>query len=154
MNTTGVEVTVQAAPADKFTMELSAVYQHTVDMRFKNIEPGYSPRVLGYLKAFYSFNRNITLAVTGNYVGPMASYYDDTLKPPDRLGQKVPGYFLLGANLRIKKLFKTGLYLNLRGSNLLDQKVYYPTTSNNYLFAKKGTIGRGISLLVTLGLRI
>jgi len=154
MNTTGVEVTVQTTPGDNFSVELSAVYQYTVDMRYKNIEPGYSPRVLGYLKAFYSFNRNITLAVTGNYVGPMASYYDDTLKPPDRLGRKVPGYFLLGANLRIKDLFMKDVFLNIRGSNLLDQRVYYPTTSNNYLFAKKGTIGRGISLLVTLGWRL
>lgn len=85
------------------------------------------------------------------------SYYDNTLTDehgnpaPGRLGRKVAGYFLLGANLRIKKIFKTGLYLNLRGSNLLNQRVYYPTTSNNYLFALKGTIGRSISFLLTLG---
>ncbi|MDQ1350948.1 MAG: TonB-dependent receptor, partial [Acidobacteriota bacterium] len=152
MDTTGVEVTVQANPLDNFSFELSGTYQDTKDKRLevKN-PPGYSPHFLGYFKAAYSFNSRISLAVTGNYVGPMESYYDVTLDPPARLGENVDGYFLLGANLRIKKLFKTGWYLDLRGSNLLDQKIHYPTTSNNYLFASKGTIGRGISFLLTLG---
>jgi outer membrane receptor protein involved in Fe transport len=158
MNTTGVEITVQANPLDNLTFELSGTYQETKDKRHdvKN-PPGYSPHFLGYFKTAYSLNSRISLAVTGNYVGPMESYYDVTMtddqgKPtPKRLGQKVDGYFLLGANLSIKKLFGTGMFLNLRGSNLLDQKVYYPTTSNNNLFAAKGTVGRGISFLLTLG---
>jgi outer membrane receptor protein involved in Fe transport len=73
MTTTGVELTVQAAQLDEFTIELRALYQHAVVTRYRHIEPGYSPRFLGYLKAFYSFNRDIKLAVTGNYVGSMAS---------------------------------------------------------------------------------
>jgi len=163
MNTTGVELTLQARPLEQLSFEISATYQDTkeenridpiteVEFEVEN-PPGYSPHFLGYFKTAYSFNSRISLAITGNYVGPMESYYDDAaiLENPGRLGRKVEGYFLLGANLRIKKLFKTGLYLDLRGSNLLDQKVYYPTTSNNYLFARKGTVGRGISFLLTLG---
>jgi len=167
MNTTGVELTLQAKPIEQLSVEFSATYQDTkedkrvdpitkVEFEVEN-PPGYSPHFLGYFKAAYSFNSRISLAITGNYVGPMESYYDVTLTDaqgnpaPARLGRKVDGYFLLGANLRIKKLFKTGLYLDLRGSNLLDQKVYYPTTSNNFLFARKGTVGRGISFLLTLG---
>jgi outer membrane receptor protein involved in Fe transport len=158
MDTTGVEVTVQVNPLDNFSFELSGTYQDTKDKRSeaKN-PPGYSPHFLGYFKAAYSFNSRISLAITGNYVGPMEAYYDVTMtndqgKPkPDRLGRNVDGYFLLGANLRIKNLFKTGLYLDLRGSNLLDQKIYYPTTSSNFLFASEGTVGRSISFLLTLG---
>jgi hypothetical protein len=62
----------------------------------------------------------------------MESYYDDTLtdaqgKPtPKRLGRKVDGYFLLGANPRIKNLLGKGVFLNIRGSNQLDQRVYIP----------------------------
>lgn len=168
MNTTGVELTLQARPIEPLSFEFSATYQDTMDNTehtkvdqtdetYKIPTPGYSPHFLGYFKAAWLIQKNISLALTGNYVGPMESYYDDTLKDsqghpaPGRLGQKVDGYFLLGANLRIKKLFKTGLYLDLRGSNLLDQKVYYPTTPYNNLFATKGTVGRGISFLLTLG---
>ncbi|MCX6583796.1 MAG: TonB-dependent receptor [Candidatus Aminicenantes bacterium] len=167
MDTTGVELTLQARPMEQFSFEFSATYQDTkedkrtdpktkVEVEVEN-PPGYSPHFLGYFKAACLIQKNISLALTGNYVGPMGSYYDVTMTDsqgnptPKRLGRKVDGYFLLGANLRIKKLFKTGLYLDLRGSNLLDQKIYYPTTSNNYLFARKGTVGRGISFLLTLG---
>lgn len=155
MNTNGVELTVQARPAEQLSFEFSATYQDTVDKKHPDEdEPGYSPHFLGYFKAVYTTNKNISLAMTGNYVGPMESYFDDTMEPSARrLGRKVDGYFLLGANLRIRNLFKTKLYLNLRGSNLLNQKIFYPTTSNNYLFADKGTVGRGISFLLTLGWR-
>jgi outer membrane receptor protein involved in Fe transport len=152
MDTTGVELTLQAKLMEPLSLELSATYQDTKDKRLEvENPPGYSPHFLGYFKAAYSFNSRISLAINGNYVGPMESYYDVTLDTPGRLGRKVEGYFLLGANLGIKKLFGTGLFLNLRGSNLLDQKVYYPTTANNFLFASKGTVGRGISFLLTLG---
>ncbi len=156
MNTSGVELTLQARPTEQLSFEFSATYQETTDKRpeIENIVPGYSPHFLGYFKVAFLIQKNMSLALIGNYISPMESYYDDTLLDPPgprRLGRKVDGYFLLGANLRIKKLFRTGLYLNLRGSNLLDEKIYYPTTSNNFLFATKGTVGRGISFLLTLG---
>jgi outer membrane receptor protein involved in Fe transport len=151
MATNGVELTIMTAPIEDFHLELSGTYQDTEDKRHGGIEPGYSPKFLGYLKASYFFNEKISLAVTGNFVGEMETYYDETLTPPRRIGAPVDGYFLLGANLRIRNMFGTGLFLNLRGSNLLDQEVFYPTTSNNSNFATKGTVGRGISFLLTLG---
>ncbi|MCP4150689.1 MAG: TonB-dependent receptor [bacterium] len=152
MTTNGVELIIKTRPFENFNLELSGMYQHTKDNRpgFEEIEPGYSPDFLGYFKASYFINENISLAVTGNYVDEMESYYDFTRTPPARLGDSVKGYFLLGANLRIKALLDTGLYLNLRGSNLLAQEYYSPTTSFNS-WATRGIIQRGASFLVTLG---
>ncbi|MCP5101953.1 MAG: TonB-dependent receptor [bacterium] len=152
MTTNGVELTFNVKPSDKFHMELSGTYQDTTNENNKDIDVGYAPKFLGYLKASYFFNKNVSLAVTGNYVGEMKSYYDETLTPAARLGDgMVDGYFVLGANLRFRNLFNKGFFLNIRGSNILDEEIYYPTTSNNNLFVITGTLGRGLSFLVTLG---
>jgi outer membrane receptor protein involved in Fe transport len=158
MTTNGVELTARYYLAKQFQMEIGGSYQDTKDKRpgYEDIAPGYSPKFLGYIKAYYYFNENMTLALTGNYVGKMESYWDSTLQNPDktfgrRIGDPVKGYFLLGGNLRVNSLFGTGLFVNLRGSNLLNREVRYPATSNNSNFASKGTIGRGISFLFTIG---
>jgi len=158
MATSGLELTLHYSPVKEFQLEFSGTYQDTNDQRegFKDIEPGYSPKFLGYMKASYSFNKNVSLALTGNWVDKMEAYWDTTLKNDNgtygrRIGDPVDGYFLLGANLRVNRLFGTNLFLNFRGSNLLDQEVRYPADSNNSLLAPRGTIGRGISFLFTLG---
>jgi outer membrane cobalamin receptor len=152
ITTNGAELTLQFAPSKSFFLELSGTYQDTQDERpgFEDIAVGYSPKVLGYLKASYFFNKDISIAVSGNYVGKMESYYDDTLADPRRLGDEVDSYFVLGANLRLRNLFGTGLFLNVRGSNLLDQEIRYPTTSNS-TWTDRGFIGKGMSFLLTLG---
>ncbi|MCP4151466.1 MAG: TonB-dependent receptor, partial [bacterium] len=152
MNTNGVELTISTRPIDNFHLEFSCTYQNSKDERpgFKDIEPGYSPNFLGYLKASYFFDEDISIAATGNYVDQMETKFDETLSPPARMGLRVGSYFLPGANLRIRNLFGTGMYINLRGSNLFDKKIHYPNVSNNSI-AYKGTIGRGVSFLLTLG---
>jgi outer membrane receptor protein involved in Fe transport len=159
MTTTGIEFKLSVIPSKKINMEFSGIYQQTKDKRsgFEHIEPGYSPRFLGYIKAYYFFTREISLAITGNYVDKMLPYYDHTLLNPDgsfgkRLGERVDGYFLLGANFRMRDLWATGFFINIRGSNLLNQEIRYPTTSSNAGYAHKGTIGRGLSFLITVGL--
>jgi outer membrane cobalamin receptor len=156
MTTTGAELTITAKPSEKFTLELSGTYQDTKDKRegFEDIEVGYAPKLLGYVKASLFLNKDISIAVSGTYVDKMESYYDSTITIPGRLGTPVDAYFLLGANLRIRNLFGTGMFLNIRGSNLLDKEIRYPTTSFNNLFATDGTVGRGISFLATLGFRL
>lgn len=153
MSTNGVELTLTTIPFKDFFLELSGTYQDTEDERdgMEDIEVGYSPKFLGYIKGSYFFNNDISIALTANYVDKMYAYYDATI--PGRLGNGDPvdSYFLLGANLRIRNLFGTGLYLNMRASNLLDEKVHYPTTSNN-TWAAKGTMGMGMSFLFTLGM--
>jgi outer membrane receptor for ferrienterochelin and colicin len=149
IDTNGVEVTLTAKPSSSFSLELSGTFQKTKDKLAEDIDVGYSPTFLGYIKASYFFNKDISIAVTGNYVGEMLSFYDSEI--PGRLGDKVDGYFLLGANLRFRNLFGKGMFLNIRGSNLLDEEIFFPTTQNNSLFATKGTVGRGIFFLATLG---
>ncbi|NIM16560.1 MAG: TonB-dependent receptor [Candidatus Aminicenantes bacterium] len=153
MTTTGAELSITARPTPDFHLELSGTLQETKDKRegFEDIVPGYSPKFLGYAKASYFFNKDISLSVTGTFVGAMEAFYDTWLGA--RVGEKVDGYFLLGANLRFRNLFGTGMFLNIRGSNLLDEEIRYPATSNNPLFAPQGTFGRGMSLLATLGYR-
>ncbi|MCP4219034.1 MAG: TonB-dependent receptor [bacterium] len=152
MTTNGVELMVTAFPFDNFKLQVSGTYQDTVDKREKytNIEPGYSPKFLGYLKASYFINEDISFGLTGKYVDGMESYYDFTQSPAVRIGGKVPGYFLLGANIRVRDIFRKGLYVNFRCSNLFDQEVVYPTTSNN-AWADRGTIGHGRTFLLTVG---
>jgi outer membrane receptor protein involved in Fe transport len=153
MVTNGIEFKFKYRKSMRLTGEISLTYQQTKDRRpgFEHIEPGYSPRFLGYIKGYILFNLDTSLGITGNYVGPMESYYDETLTPPKRLGDKVGGYFLLGANLRFMDIFDTKFFINMNVSNLLDQEIRYPTTSNNSGFAQKGTIGRGRTFLLTLG---
>lgn len=154
MTTNGVELSLNIKPSEKFHMELSGTYQDTTNEKNKDIDVGYAPKFLGYLKASYFFNKDVSFAITGTYVGDMKSYYDETLSPPARLGDgEVDGYFVLGANLRFRNLFNKGVFLNIRGSNILNQEIYYPTTSNNNLFVTTGTLGRGFSFLATLGLQ-
>jgi outer membrane receptor protein involved in Fe transport len=149
--TNGVEFTIQSDPLKNLRLELSGTYLDTQDKRegFEDIEINDSPKFLGYFKASYFFSKEISLAVSGNYVDSMEAYYDVQLNRP--VGDRVPGYFMMGANLRIRNMFGTGMFLNLRCSNLWDKEIRYPATPGNTLFAKQGTIGRGRSFLLTLG---
>ncbi|MGD2090245.1 MAG: TonB-dependent receptor [Candidatus Aminicenantes bacterium] len=155
ITTAGAELTLTAKPSESFQLELSGTYQDTRDKRegFADIDVGYAPKFLGYFKAALFLTKDISIAVNGTYVDEMYAYYDDTLDPPGRIGEKVDSYFLLGANLRIRNLFGTGMFLNIKGSNLMDEEIHYPTTSNNSGFAALGTIGRGRTFLFTVGYR-
>jgi outer membrane receptor for ferrienterochelin and colicin len=152
METWGAELTVQTNPAENLKIEVSGTWQDTEDKKYPDIEPAYSPDFLGYLKASYRFNKDISLGITGNYVGSMKAAWASN---PDgtgaRIGEDVSSYFSLGANLRFDDLFAKGLYLNIRGSNLLDEDIRYPATTNNNTLFPKGTLGTGRSFLVTLG---
>ena len=153
MVTNGVEMSINLEPFYNFRLELSGTYQETKDKRpdFEDIDVAYSPKFLGYLKASYRANW-FTLAVTGNYVSSMQTYWSQTETNPvgNRIGTETDGYFLLGANLRIRDIFIDGLDMNVRCSNLLDEEIRYPTFTNNE-WANRGTIGMKRSFLVSLG---
>ncbi len=160
MLTYGMELALNIEPLDNLRLELSGTFQNTQDKRdeFKDIEVAYSPKFLGYLKASLRSSRFI-LALTGDYVGAMETYWDKTKPDPDgiireggRIGEKVQGYFLLGANVRFHDLLVDGLFLNLRCSNVLGEEIRYPTFTNND-WATRGTIGIGRTFLVTLGFK-
>jgi outer membrane receptor for ferrienterochelin and colicins len=151
VSTTGVEFTVQSDPLKNLRLELSGTYLNTQDKRpgFEDIDINESPKFLGYFKASYFFSKELSLALSGNYVDSMEAYYDVQLDQP--VGDRVPGYFLIGANLRVRNLFGIGMFLNLRCSNLLNEEIRYPATPGNTGFAKLGTLGRSRSFLLTLG---
>jgi hypothetical protein len=95
------------------------------------------------------------MAITGNYVDSMETFWDETKVSPgnpkgSRIGEKTPGYFTLGANLRIENVWMNGLYFNIRCSNLLDEEIRFPTATLNS-FLDKGTLGSGRTFLVSLG---
>lgn len=156
MVTKGVELTLKTRPFKGFSLEFSGTYQETEDKLegYENIDVAYSPNMLGYVKASYRYKK-FTLAVTGNYVGEMETFWDDSLSNPNgplgnRIGEKVPGYFNLGANLRMEDILLKGLYLNFRVSNLLDEEIRYPTTTG-YTWPNLGTLGHPRFFMLTLG---
>lgn len=150
----GLELSVQARPFEKFFADFSITYQKTEDERpgFEHIDVAYSPHILGYAKLAYKITDDITFALTGTYVDEMETAWDQTLNngAGGRIGQAVDDHFLLGANLRVNNLFDTGMYLNIRGSNILDKEYQYPTYVNN-TWADKGTPGAPMEYLLTLG---
>lgn len=151
LSSNGAELTITAQPTEQFHLEFSGTYQKTKDDRpeFKEVETAYSPHWLGYVKIAYFLNKKISFAINGNYVDSMESAFDHTTK--SRLGERVPGHFLVGANIRARNLWGTGLFLNIKGSNLFNTEIHYATTAWG-TWMTKGQIGRGISWLVTLGL--
>jgi len=152
MVTNGIELTLIAKLFKNFRFEFSGIYQHTKDKRvgYENIDVSYSPKFLGYFKALYRTEK-FSLAVTGNYVDAMETFWDETIGTSGaRIGDKVAEYFILGANLRIENLLLEGVYLNIRCSNLLNEKIRYPNFTGNS-WATRGTIGYGRTFLVGLG---
>jgi outer membrane receptor protein involved in Fe transport len=165
MSTNGIEIGINMTLGNNLNLDLSAAYQSSKNKRegFEHIDLGYSPKFLGYLKACYSFSKNITAAVTGRYVDKMEPGWDlenmdennhPLIDPGDpyegRLGYGVGSYFVLGANLRIDRLFNTGLYLHVKAANILNEEIHYPPTTNNPQF-DKGTLGYGRRWLFSLG---
>jgi outer membrane cobalamin receptor len=160
LSSNGVELGLRIRPTEKLDVDVSMTYQDVVDKNHENVELAYSPKLLWYFKAAYKPFRNLTFAVTGNYVDAMESQYDFQPSDPNdinsapigRIGDKADGYLNLGANLRVDHLFKTPLYLNLRVSNLFDKEFFYPITGSTSYWLDKGTLGIGRTILFTLGL--
>jgi outer membrane cobalamin receptor len=159
MLTQGIEFSIEAEPINNLNINISDSYQKTNNKQsgYENITPAYSPKNLGYAKILYSFNNNISLSITGNYVGEMEALWDETIKNLDgstgnRIGKKTGEYFIFGANFRVDNLFYKGLYFSVKGSNLFDREVHYPVFTNNQ-WAVNGTIGEGVSVVFMLGIK-
>lgn len=154
--TNGVEFTLQATPFDDLFTEVSLTYQDSEDQRdgFEDIDVAYSPHLLGYAKLAYHVSSDVIFSLTGTYVDEMEPEWDirQNNYTGGRIGDTVDAYFLLGANLRVNNLFGTGCYLNIRGSNILDEEYHYPTYVSN-TWADKGTLGDPMEFLVTLGVK-
>lgn len=158
LTTTGAELTLQYK-SDKFWLEASGVYQKTKDDRpgFEDLDVEYSPQLLGYFKASYSFDFGAILSVNARYFDKMETQWDVARPNPDgtfggRIGLAVDSHFLIDANLRFNNLFDKGFFLNLRVNNLFDTEYLFPNVGDSS-WADMGIIGRGRTFLVTMGYR-
>ncbi|MCP4221585.1 MAG: TonB-dependent receptor plug domain-containing protein [bacterium] len=154
----GFESRVTYKPSDRLNFYGGLSYQEMEDKNHPHVDVAFSPRLLGYIKGSFRFGKKRTVAFTGNYVGAMESFYnwsprdqvDPDSPPVGRIGRRVPAYFKLGLNVRLEDLFFSGLYANLRISNIMDTDIYYPINSGQP-WATRGTLAKGRSLTLTLG---
>jgi outer membrane receptor protein involved in Fe transport len=154
--THGLEATAQLSPAPGWRVELSATWQRSEDQRrgYEQIDVAYSPEALGYIKTSYSVSDRATIALTGTYVGGMYPYWDAARPAVDgtlgtRIGDRAPGYLLLNGSVLIKAALFNRWGLHLKGTNLLDEEIRYPTASSND-WADRGTLDRGRAFMLTL----
>jgi outer membrane receptor protein involved in Fe transport len=152
VETKGAELMIQIKPIENLDIAVSCTYQKSVDLNNKDITYNYSPNLLGNLKVSYGLTPRIHASLIANYVDKMES---DWMENPDgtgnRIGNSVSAYYTLGANIRANDLFKRGIYAELHGTNLLNQDIMYPATTNNYTLFPKGSMGMGLQVLLTLG---
>lgn len=148
--TNGLELIGELHPAPGLNLGVSVTWQDTDD-RNTGIEPGYSPALLVKLKADYTAGP-VTYGAYAHYVGSMEADWDFVAGPtPDiseRIGDRVDGYWNLGANLRYRHP-ASGLVANLNVSNLLDEEIRYP--ANELADFTRGLIGAGRVITATIG---
>lgn len=161
MQTLGGELQVTAKPIESVKLDIAMSYQTTTDNTYKEMDAAYSPNMLGYFKASYFVNENISLAISSFYVGEMESMWDNApqdpttgnFQPKGRVSQTIPAYFNLGANLLIDNILNKNIYFSLNGNNLLNTEIRYAPDPLNYSFMKRGTIESGILINATMGVR-
>lgn len=153
--THGAELSLSFSPIDNLKMKLSGSYQKTEDKRngFENVEVAYSPNFLGYASLLYKIKK-YSISLSGNYVDAMESFWSgqapNQLNAGGRIGQASDAYFIASSNLRVSDLFNKGIFLNLKFSNILNQKYTIPASSL-HLWAEKGNPGYGRMFLFSLG---
>lgn len=146
--TVGAEVDAGVRVGPSLSTGLSLTAQTTEDVDFPDIEPGWSPALLGRGHMTYA-RSGWTGTVFGRYVSAMKSAWQWTATEGvyERLGREVPGYFSLGANLRYQHT--TGWYANLHGSNLLGHDIRTP--AGELVAFDRGMFGPGREVLLTVG---
>jgi hypothetical protein len=162
--TVGAELGIKFKPCEHFLLDARGIYQKSTDQRkgYENIDLAYSPTFLAYLNAIYTVKK-VDFSLSGRFVDKMQTawnpnYIDENQLPivadndiyNGRIGVESPTHFTLSANIRANELFNSGLYINLNMTNLLDEKIYYPTTLSNPQF-DKGTLGFGRWVYFSLG---
>jgi outer membrane receptor protein involved in Fe transport len=156
MSTDGIELTLRSQLTPAFSFEASGTWQDTKNRRenLRDVEPEYSPSLLGYLKASYNLSDKASCSLTGVYVAEMEPYWEVSPDDPDtgrRIGDRVDGYITLGANIRVEDIFDRGYYVGLRGSNILDEEYLYPVTMNNIPSLDKGFVGSPRTFIASFG---
>lgn len=152
VETKGIEITIQIKPAENFDLEAGCSYQKSIDLNNKDISYSYSPNLLGNLKLNYRLTQKVNATLAAIYVDKMESGW---LENPDgsgsRIGNAVPAYYSIDANIRVTDLFKHGIFMELHGTNLFNKDIMYPATTNNNTIFPKGSVGMGRQITFSLG---
>ncbi|MBU1101464.1 MAG: TonB-dependent receptor plug domain-containing protein [Bacteroidetes bacterium] len=165
VTTVGIEAGLQTRIFSSLQFDFNITYQNSKNLQkgFEDIELGYSPHILANSKISYEFSQDFIFGLSSIYVGEMYTdwrtdsynlnnYPVINLGDPlqGRLGYTVPAHIVFDANLRVKNIFDSGLYLNAKVSNIFDEDILFPTTTSNPAF-DKGTMGRQRTFVFTLG---
>lgn len=161
MVTIGGELSLTYKPWKKLNINISWTSQKSAnefeEMKGKPVV--FSPNNLGYLQIAYFIDKKTSISINSTYVDKMKPFYDIQPSDPNNtdspavgyLGQDAPAYFLLGVNFRTRSLFKTGLYINLKLANALNQEIRYATYTYNSDWEDRGTIGPRREILISAG---
>jgi len=141
MNTYGASLCLKLNIVKNLDLNYNLTYQKS-----KNKTTGYpsdvsySPDVLSYLAFIYS-KKKMDLCLYVNYVSQMKSGWNLNADPTksDWYGNNVPSYTKLNFNVRVNKIWKE-LYASFNVTNILNQKIHYPTTQNS-TWTDKGMLG-------------
>jgi len=87
----------------------------------------------------------------------MESFYNPQTDNEDgtfgaRVGDKVDAYAVFDINLRVNDIYKK-MYLNFKANNVFDTEIRYANNSDNNELLDKGTIGSGLELTATVGMK-
>lgn len=152
VSTRGVEFNLSAFLTERIHIIAGVSYLQTnnEEDELKDIKAAYAPSILGNLKIVYAINQTTSISFMSRYVDAMEAMWDYTpldpennnFSPVGRIGKAVKSYYIMDFNLRVSRIFNTGVYFNFKISNILDTEIRYPTTKSNS-WIDKGTIGPG-----------
>lgn len=152
LRTIGAEMNLRYQ-VQKFCTNISLVYQKTTNEEsgYEDISIGYSPQLLGNFCVKYNLQKNITLAFTGKYTGKMETEWQTSTTPEEghRIGEAIPGYFILDTNLNFKNIINSPFSLGLKISNITGREIRYPTTKSNS-WIDKGYLGTGRQIVLNI----
>jgi outer membrane receptor for ferrienterochelin and colicin len=155
LRTYGSELSIHFKPTSNWNAKVSATYQHSKNLQagYENIELGYSPELLAYLSVSYKFLKNATFCISGYYVDNMLTNWTPDITGIEyghRIGNEIPGYFIINGNLRFNRIFNEKIFLSAYVFNILNQDIRYPATTVNDGF-DKGTFGYSRYFNLSLG---
>ncbi len=170
ISTFGIEFGLDAQPVTPLNFHISACYYDSKNKQAgkEGIELGYAPKFLGYLRSSLRLTQSSSISISGRYISTVESKWMDPnlvmIEPPSddnplgefenqpaRLGDAIDAYSVWDTNFRINKIGGTGIYSNLKISNIFDTEIRYPVTESN-VWADRGTIGMGRTVNLGFGI--
>ena len=160
ISTLGFESILDYRPIHNLNISAALNYNHSTDLKHREVYPAFSPQLLAILNVSYRW-QSFNFAITNQFTSATQPKYDYSLSDPanmnsapiGRVGPEAPAYLNTGVNIRFMPERPGHIWINLRISNLFNQKMYYPVTDYNP-WATKGTLGISRTMLLTLGYRM